>query len=200
MILDHYIAIFVLPFLLLLYVVRKNRKARRLPPGPWQLPLLGYLLWIDAEKPHETLTRLSRVYGPVCGFRMGSVYTVLLSDPQLIRQSFAKDSITNRAPLYLTHGIMKGYGKYFPFSSFHPSIFTHFSSPPGIICAEGEQWKDQRKFISNCLRNFGMVKHEGAKRDKMEERISDAVNECVSVGSIIYNNNNLSLLNNHWME
>lgn len=94
---------------------------------------------------------------------MGSVYTVLLSDPQLIRQSFAKDSITNRAPLYLTHGIMKGYG---------------------IICAEGEQWKDQRKFISNCLRNFGMVKHEGAKRDKMEKRISDAVNECVSVGSI----------------
>ncbi|XP_061940168.1 cytochrome P450 306a1 isoform X2 [Apis cerana] len=157
--LEHY-AIFILSFLLLVYILRKNRKARRLPPGPWQLPLLGYLPWIDAEKPHETLTKLSRVHGPVCGFRMGSVYTVLLSDPQLIRQSFAKDSITNRAPLYLTHGIMKGYG---------------------IICAEGEQWKDQRKFISNCLRNFGMVKHEGAKRDKMEKRISDAVNECVSV-------------------
>lgn len=129
MILDHYIAIFVLPFLLLLYVVRKNRKARRLPPGPWQLPLLGYLPWIDAEKPHETLTRLSRVYGPVCGFRMGSVYTVLLSDPQLIRQSFAKDSITNRAPLYLTHGIMKGYGKYFPFSSPSIYIYTFFLAP-----------------------------------------------------------------------
>lgn len=181
--LEHY-AIFILSFLLLVYILRKNRKARRLPPGPWQLPLLGYLPWIDAEKPHETLTKLSRVHGPVCGFRMGSVYTVLLSDPQLIRQSFAKDSITNRAPLYLTHGIMKGYGKV----SFAPILLSILYRlhrfAPGIICAEGEQWKDQRKFISNCLRNFGMVKHEGAKRDKMEKRISDAVNECVSVGSI----------------
>lgn len=110
--LEHY-AILILSFLLLVYILHKNRKGRRLPPGPWQLPLFGYLPWIDPEKPHETLTKLSRVYGPVCGFRMGSVYTVLLSDPQLIRQSFAKDSITNRAPLYLTHGIMKGYGKVF---------------------------------------------------------------------------------------
>lgn len=180
--LEHY-AILILSFLLLVYILHKNRKGRRLPPGPWQLPLFGYLPWIDPEKPHETLTKLSRVYGPVCGFRMGSVYTVLLSDPQLIRQSFAKDSITNRAPLYLTHGIMKGYGKVslVPYLlPVHPSVVYCFA--PGIICAEGEQWKDQRKFISNCLRNFGMVKHEGAKRDKMEKRISDAVNECVSVG------------------
>lgn len=181
--LEHY-AIFILPFLLLLYILHKSRKTRRLPPGPWQLPVIGYLPWIDAEKPHETLTRLSRVYGPVCGFRMGSVYTVLLSDPQLIRQSFAKDSITNRAPLYLTHGIMKGYGKHSFVCTSTCVYHFHSSLCPGIICAEGEQWKDQRKFISNCLRNFGMVKHEGAKRDKMEKRISDAVNECVSVGYI----------------
>lgn len=181
--LEHY-AILILSFLLLVYILHKNRKGRRLPPGPWQLPLFGYLPWIDPEKPHETLTKLSRVYGPVCGFRMGSVYTVLLSDPQLIRQSFAKDSITNRAPLYLTHGIMKGYGKVFScaLSLTRPSVRRLLLCFAGIICAEGEQWKDQRKFISNCLRNFGMVKHEGAKRDKMEKRISDAVNECVSVG------------------
>lgn len=42
---------------------------------------------------------------------MGSVYTILLSDPQLVRQAFAKDVFAGRAPLYLTHGIMKGYGE-----------------------------------------------------------------------------------------
>lgn len=104
-------AILVLFVSVLVYVFYIHRKVRRLPPGPWQLPIVGYLPWIDAEKPHETLTNLARVYGPICGFRMGSVYTVLLSDPQLIKQTFSKDMSTGRAPLYLTHGIMKGYGK-----------------------------------------------------------------------------------------
>lgn len=93
------------------YLWKKNQKLRRFPPGPWQLPILGYLPWIDAEKPHETLTKLTRTYGPICGLGMGSVYTVLLSDPQLIKQAFSKDAVAGRAPLYLTHGIMQGYGK-----------------------------------------------------------------------------------------
>ncbi|CAL7950803.1 unnamed protein product [Xylocopa violacea] len=153
-------AILLLSFSVLVYVYHRNRKTCRLPPGPWQLPIVGYLPWIDAEKPHETLTKLTRTYGPVCGIRMGSVYTVLLSDPKIIRQTFAKDTCAGRAPLYLTHGIMQGYG---------------------LVCAEGERWKDQRKFVSNCLRNFGMVKHEGPRREKMEKRILDAVDECISM-------------------
>lgn len=105
-------AILFLSSFLFVYLIRRNRKASsRLPPGPWQLPIVGYLPWIDAEKPHESLTKLSRIYGPVCGFRMGSVYTVLLSEPRLIKQTLAKDAFAGRAPLYLTHGIMQGYGK-----------------------------------------------------------------------------------------
>ncbi|XP_026674418.1 cytochrome P450 306a1 [Ceratina calcarata] len=145
---------------LLAYIFYKTRKVQRLPPGPWQLPIVGYLPWIDPAKPHESLTKLSRTYGPVCGIRMGSVYTVLLSDPQIIRQAFAKDACTSRAPLYLTHGIMQGYG---------------------IVCAEGDRWKDQRKFVSNCLRNFGMVKYDGIRREGLEKKLSNAAEECVSM-------------------
>ncbi|XP_031847622.1 cytochrome P450 enzyme phantom [Nomia melanderi] len=145
-------------FLAYLFDRSRRRRVRRLPPGPWQLPIVGYLPWIDAKKPHVSLTELVRRYGPVCGVRMGSVYTVLLSDPRLIKQTFAQDACTGRAPLYLTHGIMQGYG---------------------LVCAEGDRWRDQRKFVSSCLRNFGMVKHDGLKRDKMEGRILNAVDECV---------------------
>ncbi|XP_076645460.1 cytochrome P450 enzyme phantom [Halictus rubicundus] len=153
--------IFLASLACLVYLFDRNRKkvARRLPPGPWQFPIVGYLPRIDTKKPHESLTKLVRTYGPVCGLRMGSVYTVLLADPRLIKQTFAQDACTGRAPLYLTHGIMQGYG---------------------LVCAEGDRWKDQRKFVSTCLRNFGMVKHEGSRRDKLEERISNAVDECVS--------------------
>ena len=99
--------------LVLLITSRQRRTKLRLPPGPWGLPVLGYLPWIDPKEPHESLTKLSRQYGPICGLRMGSVYTVLLSDPSLVKEALANPSITGRAPLYVTHGIMQGYGKSF---------------------------------------------------------------------------------------
>ncbi|EFN88283.1 Cytochrome P450 306a1 [Harpegnathos saltator] len=53
------------------------------------------------------------------------------------------------------------------------------ASPTCLICAEGDLWKDQRRFAAGCLRNLGMVKF-GFRRDKMEERILAVVNECLS--------------------
>ena len=85
-------------------------KHRLLPPGPFNLPWLGYLLWIDKEAPYETFANLSRKYGRIYGLKLGSLYSVFLSDPELIRQAFNRDVFSGRAPLYLTHGIMKGQG------------------------------------------------------------------------------------------
>lgn len=94
---------------LLISYLKKSKK--NLPPGPKGLPILGNLLQLDKDAPYESLAQIAWKYGPVCGLRMGSVYTVLLTDPKLIRQAFANDSFSGRAPLYLTHGIMKGFGK-----------------------------------------------------------------------------------------
>ena len=101
-------------FLLLavVYIFSKNKRKLRLPPGPWQLPIFGYLPFIDAKNPYLTLTTLAKKYGQIYGIRMGSVYAVILSDHRLVRQVLAKEEFAGRAPLYLTHGIMKGYGKY----------------------------------------------------------------------------------------
>lgn len=149
----------ILGIFLIIFVNIFRRKTLRLPPGPYGIPLLGYLPWLDSKRPYVSLTNLARKYGPICGLRMGSVYTILLSDPQLVRQAFAKDVFAGRAPLYLTHGIMQGYG---------------------LICAQGELWRDQRRFVAGCLKNFGMLKLPGARRDRMEERILMVVDECIS--------------------
>jgi ecdysteroid 25-hydroxylase CYP306A1 len=88
-----------------------QRRGPLVPPGPRGVPVLGFLPWIDPKAPHLTFTRLAKVYGPIYTLKLGSMFTVVLSDHRLIRQAFAKDAFTGRAPLYVTHGIMKGYGE-----------------------------------------------------------------------------------------
>ncbi|XP_050666565.1 cytochrome P450 306a1 [Leptidea sinapis] len=152
-----YIFLFLVTFVLGFWIFKKMKDWKDLPPGPWGLPIIGYLPFIDKVHPHLTLTNLTREYGPVYAISMGSVYTVVLSDQKLVREAFSKDNFSGRAPLYLTHGIMHG---------------------NGIICAEGSLWKDQRKLITMWLKSFGMSKHS-VSRDKLEKRIASGVNELV---------------------
>lgn len=91
--------------------------------------------------------------------RLGSIYAVIVSDDGIVREALKQDVFTGRAPLYITHGIMGGYG---------------------LICAEGELWKDQRKLSIAWLKKLGMHKF-GGNRDMLEKRIQLGVNNCVQV-------------------
>ena len=59
--------------LLLLFLLLPSCPASCLPPGPWGLPWLGFLPWLDPEAPHETLTELVAKYGRVYTLWMGQV-------------------------------------------------------------------------------------------------------------------------------
>ncbi|XP_024081341.1 cytochrome P450 306a1 isoform X2 [Cimex lectularius] len=143
--------------LLIGYLLYVYSKWKSFPPGPWGLPIVGYLPWIDKDKPYITLTELARRYGPIYSVSMGSVSTVVVSDAQLIKNALSRDVFSARANLYLTHGIMKGYG---------------------LIAAEGEKWKEQRRFVSSFLKGLGVVK-VGAKRALMEKKILEGVREAM---------------------
>lgn len=94
------------------YFWRRNLD-QNLPPGPLNLPIIGslYIFRDKSKRPYEVLTDLAKKYGPIFGLQMGSIYTVVLTNPALIREALKRDEYTGRAPLYLTHGIMGGKGK-----------------------------------------------------------------------------------------
>lgn len=105
-----FIFIYILTLVLGYWIFKKFKDLQGVPPGPWGMPVLGYLPFINAKYPHITMTELSKKYGPIYSIQMGCIFTVVLSDYKLVREAFAKECFSGRAPLFLTHGIMNGKG------------------------------------------------------------------------------------------
>uniref|UniRef100_A0A182MWY1 Cytochrome P450 n=1 Tax=Anopheles culicifacies TaxID=139723 RepID=A0A182MWY1_9DIPT len=104
------ISVAVLLFLLGWFIISLYTRYRK-PPGPYGLPFIGYLPFIDPRKPYETFAQLAKRYGHIYGLWMGQVYAVVLTDPGLIRTILAKEEASGRAPLFVTHGIMGGHDR-----------------------------------------------------------------------------------------
>jgi 26-hydroxylase len=120
---------------------------RALPPGPRGLPLVGYLPFLGGDA-HLCFADLAEKYGPIFSLKLGSQFVVVLSDHKLVREAFRREDFTAR-PL---------------------SEFTNILGGYGIINSEGKLWKDQRKFLHDRLRKFGMT-YTGSAKDHMESRI-----------------------------
>ncbi|KAF8731738.1 hypothetical protein HU200_015669 [Digitaria exilis] len=95
------------PFLIItvVYLVRSARRPgcatasssslRRLPPGPWALPVMGHLhhLMLDAL-PHHKLRDLSRHHGPVMLLRLGELPVVVVSSVDAAREVMKTNDLT----------------------------------------------------------------------------------------------------------
>ncbi|RZC36682.1 p450 domain containing protein, partial [Asbolus verrucosus] len=148
--------------LVVTFVYQRYKKIDNLPPGPWNLPIFGYLPWLNPKEPYVSLTKLSQKFGPIYGFYLGSIYTVVISDVKLLKQIFFKDAASGRPPLHLTKITIDG---------------------KGIIFAQGDLWKDQRKLVHNFLRTLGASK-VSQNRNKMEANIMKSVLDLIEhIGS-----------------
>lgn len=132
---------FTLTTLVSIYLLNrfKRKSGPPLPPGPRGIPILGSLHQIDPVSPHKSFIKMANDYAKdgLFGIQLGSVYTVVMTDHSVVKEALSKDAFMGRPPLYLTHGIMNGYG---------------------IIAADGELWKDQRKLTSTWMRLLGAAR------------------------------------------
>ncbi|CAI9093807.1 OLC1v1029387C1 [Oldenlandia corymbosa var. corymbosa] len=79
------ISILIISSFWFLVTIFKKTKKRSFPPGPWGLPIVGYLPFLKANMPTQ-FAELAQKYGPIFKFRLGNKLCVVLSSPSLVKE------------------------------------------------------------------------------------------------------------------
>ncbi|KAM6913383.1 cytochrome P450 2K1-like [Lycodopsis pacificus] len=139
--------------LLVLYVFFPNfDHQRKEPPGPRPLPVFGNLLQLNLKSLHSTLFELSKNYGSVFTVYFGPQKVVVLAGYRTVKQAL------------VNYAVEFGERHVTPVGN----DLSH-SHNTGISFANGESWKEMRRFALSNLRDFGMGKK--AAEDKIIEEI-----------------------------
>eukprot|EP01132_Coremiostelium_polycephalum_P007804 gene7804-9606_t len=103
-----------------------------MPPGPFPLPILGNLHQLG-KNPHISLKQFSQKYGGMTTFFLGKVPTVLISDPDILRDLivFKSDKIIDR------------------FNTDSAQIIG--GGEKNLLFAKGPYWKKYRKIFAAAM-------------------------------------------------
>ncbi|XP_015791801.1 cytochrome P450 18a1-like [Tetranychus urticae] len=157
------------------YVIKFVRRVRALPPGPWGLPIVGYLPFIRQDECNH-MTELAAKYGPVFSLKCGQFDVVVINQWKCIKEALANEHLLGR-----------------PKETILPGVIEHFS----FVEMSGERWKEQRRVALTTLRDVGLGKSkmEDSVRDEIDsftERIKSFEGKPISISNKL----SLSISNN----
>nr|GLL41590.1 geraniol 8-hydroxylase-like [Ipomoea trifida] len=67
--------------------------AKKLPPGPTPLPIIGNLHHLLGGQPHKSLALLTQKYGPVMNLKLGMINTVVISSSTMAKQALQNQDL-----------------------------------------------------------------------------------------------------------
>ncbi|KAF6998323.1 hypothetical protein CFC21_014447 [Triticum aestivum] len=150
----------ILSYLVLSHAVGAKDTRAKLPPGPWNLPVVGSLHHLVGTLPHHALLRLSRRYGQLMLLRLGEVPTVIVSTPEAAMEVLkTKDLVFASRPSGPTRELVSCGGK-------------------GLVLTPyGEHWRQMRKVcMVEVLSTRQVRRMDSIKQDE----IADLVNSIVA--------------------
>ncbi|KAM9701570.1 cytochrome P450 2C18-like isoform 3-T3 [Dama dama] len=142
--------------LLLLSLWKQSSGKGKLPPGPTPLPILGNILQLDVKNISQSLSDLSKVYGPVFTVYFGMKPMVVLHGYEAVKEALIDlgEEFSGRGHFPVNEKVRKGHG---------------------IILSNGNRWKKTRRFSLMALRNLGMGKK--SIEDRVQEEAHCLVEE-----------------------
>ncbi|KAG0698352.1 Cytochrome P450 2J6 [Chionoecetes opilio] len=180
------VAVLVVTVVVLL-LFRANKRPAGLPPGPFSLPYIGNTLQILKDTPKGAFKKYTEVYGGIMSYKSFGVWTVLVSDPALMRTGLADPAASGRIDLLLFRkrdSIIKG------------------RDCPALVCiigTSGDVWRQQRRFTLRTLRDLGFGRNtlEPIMQEELDELLQlfrRRQGEKVDVGLLF----NRSIVNVIW--
>ncbi|THF95362.1 hypothetical protein TEA_023957 [Camellia sinensis var. sinensis] len=156
----------LLAFLLFIFMVLKilinttkpNRSTLKLPPGPWQLPLIGNMhQLISSSLTHQTLTNLAKKHGPLMHLRLGEVSTIVVSSPETAEQVMkTHDLIFAQRPYLLASRIIS------------------YNSTNICFAPYGDYWRQLRKIcITEALSSKRVETFRGIREEEAMNFVRD---------------------------
>eukprot|EP01132_Coremiostelium_polycephalum_P005537 gene5537-6896_t len=100
--------------------------------SPISLPIIGDL-YLLGKNPHHDFTNLTQKYGHIIKFWMGDIYTVIVSDPKMVREIFVKNVDTFIDRVHTPTNRL---------------FSNNFSS---IVFADEKHWRINRAIVANAF-------------------------------------------------
>lgn len=154
-------------FLFLYFLLKRNKYISSLPPGPKGWPFVGNIFQINPVDPRITFVEWHKKYGPIYTVWLGMEPNIFVTGFDLMQDLFIKraDEFSDRPDSFLFDLFTKG--KYVSFVFILALLLRTIALIRrfGIANVNGDQWREQRRFSHQTLRNFGVG------RKMLEEKI-----------------------------
>ncbi|XP_049380006.1 cytochrome P450 71D7-like [Solanum stenotomum] len=146
--------VYIFLFLSFLFLLRKwknsnSQTTKKLPPGPWKLPLIGSMHHIVGGYPHHVLRDLAKKYGPLMHLQLGEVCVVVVTSSEMAKQVLKTHDLAfaSRPKLLVT------------------DIIT-YDSRDIAFSPYGDYWRQMRKICvmellnAKNVRSFSSIRHD----------------------------------------
>ncbi|XP_074603771.1 cytochrome P450 2A8-like [Brevipalpus obovatus] len=143
----------VVVYCLIQRIKLKSRRPKRFPPGPYGLPIVGYLPFVSDHLPEDYI-KLGKKYGSPFSIHLGKFDFIIINDWHHANEALQREELLARQPDGFSGGLLPG---------------------KGIMDLSGQPWKDQRRNVLHLLRDIGFGK--SAMEDKIVEEIEIFVKE-----------------------
>ncbi|RZC73037.1 hypothetical protein C5167_048519 [Papaver somniferum] len=138
-----------------------------LPPGPAPLPIFGNLFKLG-KKPHESLTQLAQIYGPLMSLKLGSLTTIVISS-----STTAKEVLQKHDQSFSSRTVIDAV-----------TVFNHHESSI-VWLPPTPQWRTLRKLTnSHIFTTQKLDSNQSLRHQKLEELVS-YVRRNANAGSVI---------------
>ncbi|XP_042037120.1 ferruginol synthase-like [Salvia splendens] len=145
----------------------KRRSGGKLPPGPRPLPVVGNIFQLGT-KPHQSLAQLAKTHGPLMSLHFGSVYTVIVTSPEMAREIFVKHDtdFLNRTVVEAVH------------AHDHDSISMAFMDV-------GAEWRALRRICKEQIFSVKSLETSQVLRQEKLHQLRSYVQRCSEGGRVV---------------